>query len=164
MDNDSTKIMEVYKSQLVNDKPYDTRFDKPKLPKVKSDIGNFKTAVSLFMVDARRFVEYKNQGLTTTSTVNDLNQSLSMISNLLDKMSAPAPTTPAMESVKTDDAVLTEGTHKCDKCNKPMGKHHNEEKAKKGYKYCQNCDRTYSPEATTKVDGKGISAPSIKKD
>ena len=67
------------------------------------------------------------------------------------------------ESVQHDE-TLTEGTHKCDKCGKPMGKHHNEEKAKKGYKYCQNCDRTYSPEAQTKINGKGISAPSINKE
>ena len=45
-------------------------------------------------------------------------------------------------------SVIMEGTHKCPKCNKSMGKHTDEAKAKKGYKYCTACDVTYSPEGS----------------
>lgn len=39
---------------------------------------------------------------------------------------------------------------KCMRCNTPMTKHSDLEKAKKGYKNCPKCDLTYSPEATVK--------------
>ena len=60
--------------------------------------------------------------------------------------------------------LITEATHKCDKCGKPMGKHQNEEKAKKGYKYCQSCDRTYSPEAQTDFKKSWAGEEQAKKD
>lgn len=184
MDNDSIKIMEAYKSQLVDDKPYDTRFDKPKMPKANVDVELPK------LIDFKRYIVESGfaqspldvnemlvnlkrafpKGLTETwDNFLELNRFMHQIekhkrmpqgSNEEQDVSGNSN---HLESVQ-HDAVLTEGTHKCDKCGKGMGKHHNEEKAKRGYKYCQSCDRTYSPEATTKVDGKGISAPSIKKD
>ena len=185
MDKDSIKIMEVYKSQLVDDKPYDPRFTKPQAPKPEGvstmQLDDFlqknkKDKSSTDLVKAY-FAQVSKilQGSDNTLKINVLLAlySFAELSGYREGLaegrniahdSGKFIQDLHKESTKTDDTVLTEATHQCDKCNKPMGKHHNEEKAKKGYKYCQKCDRTYSPEATTKINGKGISAPSIKKD
>jgi len=49
--------------------------------------------------------------------------------------------------------LLYESVRRCPKCNGPMSRHDDEEKAKKGYKICPKCGITYSPEGT-----KGMSA------
>ncbi len=43
--------------------------------------------------------------------------------------------------------------HECPECHKGMGRHPDADKARRGYRYCDDCGITYSPEAQTPLKG-----------